>query len=117
MNQKKEGYDGPRPEYLHEVKVNGRRLARGMHATLCPERGKKEKRRYEFCYAEIVKSRAVHFKGGGRNPLDFTSVEYGPTEETLLLTFHGPVRSTKQKRRTVREGDILTVHSKTEARP
>jgi hypothetical protein len=116
MNQKKVGYDGPRPEYLKEVKVNGRRLASGMHATLWPERGKKEKRRWEFRYAETVRSQPMRMIG---SPLrhDFGGVvPDGPIEEILMLTFYGPVRSTKQKMRTVRVDDVLTVHSKSEAR-
>jgi hypothetical protein len=116
MNQKQIVQSDWTPPYLHEVKVNGYRLLKGMEATLAPERGRKEKRRYEFRYGEIVKSRAVHFTGGGRNPLDFTGIEYGPVEEVLMLTFYGPVRSTRQKMRTVRAVDVLTVHVKSEAR-
>jgi hypothetical protein len=43
-------------------------------------------------------------------------VPEGPVEEILMLTFYGPVRRVKQRFRTVRAGDVLTVHSKTEAR-
>lgn len=117
MNQKKEGYDGPRPEYLHEVKINGHRLLKGMHATLWPERGKKEKRRWEFKYAEIVKSQKMKFVGGSPLSRDFQGLEPdGPPEEVLMLTFYGPVTSPRQKYRTVRQDDVLTVHVKSEAR-
>lgn len=94
MNQKKEGYDGPRPTYLHEVKVNGYKLARGMHATLAPLPGRKEKRRYEFRYGEML------------------STSDGPL---LMLTFYGPVRGC-QRFRTAREADVLIVHTKSERR-
>jgi hypothetical protein len=121
MNQKKIIQSDWTPPYLHEVKIrSGSKtytLVKGMEATLTPPRGRKEKQRCEFRYAEVVKSRNVHFTGGGKHPLDFTGVEYGPVEETLMLTFYGPIRSKAARFRTVREGDILTVHIKTEARP
>lgn len=90
MNQKKEGYDGPKPEYLHQVKINGYRLAKGMHATLAPQAGRKEKRRYEFRYAEMLQGE-------------------------LMLTFYGPVRGAARFR-TVRPSAVLSIHVKTEAR-
>jgi hypothetical protein len=90
VNQKKVGYDGPRPTYLKEVKVNGRRLVSGMHATLLPPPGRKENRRYEFKYAEMLQGE-------------------------LMLTFDGPVRGVRRYR-NVRPSAVVTVHSKSEAR-
>lgn len=68
MNQKKPYPGDNQPEYLHEVKVNGRRLVKGMQATLPPERGGARNRRYEFRYGEIICGRAVKLTGNGLIP-------------------------------------------------
>lgn len=116
MNQKRAfKSDKPNPTYLHEVQVpSGSKtytLRKGMEATLFPERGKKEKRRWEFMYAETQKGTPVRFDS------EKGLVPIGETTEELMLTFYGPVRSQRQKYRRVRLGDVLTVHIKSEARP
>lgn len=91
MNQKRayKGGEDEQPEFLYEVTVHGRRLAKGMHASL--ERGIGHPAgRYEFRYAEASR------KGG-----------------EPLLFFYGPVRRTKQKYRQVTTAMIKTVHCKT----
>lgn len=92
MNQKEKYIsDEPVPEYLHEVKINGRALRKGMRATLAPPHGRVWKREYEFRYAE----RYTHGSDAG----------------VLVLTFYGPLSAKPDKRhlRTVREHEVLTV--------
>ena len=87
---KKSAYksDAPNPTYLHDVRVHGRRLAKGMEASL--ERGiGYPAGRYRFSYAEQL------------------------ADGTLMLQFYGPTRRSKQRYRMVRPEAVTTVHSKT----
>lgn len=87
MNQKDvyRAEDEAQPEYLHEVKVNGHRLLRGMEVTI--DGGTRHNdRRYRFEYAEQLK-----------------------TGETMFY-FFGPTRGKKQRYRSVRGSMIKTVH-------
>lgn len=93
VNQKR-AYKAPgeQPEFVYEITVNGRRLSKGMHASL--ERGIGHPAgRYEFRYAEPGKSNGEP-----------------------LLFFYGPVRRSRQKYRQVVAAAVKTVHSKTKER-
>ena len=92
MNQKQAYRCGPDeriPEYQHDVVVGGRRLHRGMEASLTQGIGYPAGR-YRFDYAEVT---------GGDGP--------------ILLHFFGPVRRKKQRHRMVLAAAVATVHSKT----
>lgn len=86
MNQK-DAYQGDeqQPVFLHEVKVNGHRLLKGMEATLDGGNGRNA-RRYRFEYAEELKS------------------------GEMMYYFFGPTRGKNQRYRWVREHAINTVH-------
>jgi hypothetical protein len=80
--------DEPNPTYLHDIRVNGRRLVEGMEASL--ERGiGYPAGRYRFKYAEQL------------------------ADGTLMLQFYGPTRRSKQRYRLARPEAVTTVHSKT----
>lgn len=82
------------PEYLHEVTVSGHKLTKGMHCTLSARSERGNNRRYQFKYGEIV-----HSAQG----------------DLLMLTFYGPLRSSRQRYRVAREDEIVAVHVKTRA--
>lgn len=93
MNQKQPFKSNEaKPVYLHEVRINGRRLARDMEASL--DRGiGYPAGRYLFKYAEQL------------------------ADGTLMLQFYGPSRRAKQRYRTARPEAVNTVHSKTYEAP
>jgi hypothetical protein len=63
-----------------------------MQCTLAARSARGNSRRYEFRYAERVRS----LQG-----------------DLMLYTFYGPLRSSKQRYRTAREDEIEIVHTKT----
>lgn len=89
MNQKRPyKSDEPAPEYLHEVKVNGHQLIKGMEASLA-KTSSGIAGEYQFRYAEQLPTGA------------------------LLLTFFGPVKRTKQRYRQVTVDVVKTVRLRT----
>jgi hypothetical protein len=89
MNQKKPFKSNtPAPVYLYDVRVNGRRLIKGMEASLGKGIGYPAGR-YRFSYAEQL------------------------ADGTLMLQFFGPTRRSKQRYRLARPEAVTTVHSKT----
>lgn len=85
MNTKKAYRGKGQPEFLYEVTVNGRRLAKGMQASLLRGIGYPAGR-YEFRYGEV--------NAAGE----------------LTLQFYGPIRRVKQKFRVVTAEAVRTVH-------
>ncbi len=95
MNQKrayKPVGEEEQPVFLYELTVNGRRLAKGMEASL---------------------SRAVNHPAGRYR---FSYAEPGRNGGEPILFFFGPVRRTKQKYRQTKPSDVKTVHVKTRER-
>ena len=87
MNTKKPYRGEAGPEFTYEVVVNGRKLRKGMQASLIRGVGYPAGR-YEFRYGEV-----------------------GKTGE-LMLQFYGPVRRTRQKFRLVTPAAVKTVHTR-----
>lgn len=80
--------------FIHDVEIvidgESHTLSKGMTAKLAPEHGRKQERDYEFRFAEYYRSH-----NGDR---------------TLILNFHGPVRSSRIRVRRARIHEVLKVY-------
>jgi hypothetical protein len=92
MNIKQPNDADHQPVFLHEVQINGKTLRKGGHAELSPLPGRKQNRDYKFVYATMLH----------RNGED-------ESDDTMLLVFDGPVRSTRQRWRYAHLHEVLRV--------